>query len=120
MRCHFCKSPATHRCNFKQPDPRIVLPGEISELDIVRDDVALIYRPVKKIVCSEGDYLVLKMAGEKRSTIQRFVNSRLPCLRMEIHECGFPVCENHIREVDEGVFQCMEHWPVLEKVYSAD
>lgn len=120
MQCHFCKSPATTRCNFEQPDPRIVLPGEISELDIVRDDVSLIYRPVIKIVAEQGDYLLIKMMGEKRGTIQRFVNSKLPCLRMEIHECGFPVCENHIREVADGVFQCAEHWPNIEKVYGVD
>ena len=120
MQCHFCKSPATHRCTFKQPDPRIVLPGEIQELDIIRDDVSLVYLPVKKtIACEAGDYMVLKLMGEKRATIQRFVNTRLPCLRMEIHECGFQVCENHIREVDEDLSICMEHWPDVGAVYSA-
>ena len=45
MKCHFCLNPATSVCTFKQPDPRIVFPGEIQELDLVRDDVSLIYRP---------------------------------------------------------------------------
>jgi ATP-dependent Clp protease adapter protein ClpS len=106
------------------PDARIVFPDEIQELDLVRDDLTLIYRPVKKRVHVNGDdYTQLKFAGEKRSVIVRSVNVRLPMLRMEIHPCGNPVCDIHQREIDEDVLQCPDHWPVereLEKVYGVD
>ena len=118
MRCHFCKVPAVHRCTFKQPDPRIVFPGEIEPLDFVRDDLTLVYRPVKIIrVWPDIDYALVKFTGEHKALIERYVNVRLPCLRMEIHECGFQVCENHVRELDEGLLVCMEHWADLP-VYS--
>jgi hypothetical protein len=123
MRCHFCLKPATSVCTFKTPDPRIVFPDEIEELDLVRDDLTLIYRPVKKVHVNGDDYAVLKLAGEKRSVIVRSVNVRLPCLRMEIHPCGNAVCDDHQREVDDDLLMCPDHWPVeteLEKVYGVD
>jgi hypothetical protein len=123
MRCHFCLKPAVSCCTFQVPDARIVFPAEIEKLDLIRDDVSLIYRPVKSIYVNGDDYATLKLAGEKRSTIERHVNVRLPMLRMEIHDCGFAACDDHIREFDEGLTQCAEHWPVrsdLEKVYGVD
>jgi hypothetical protein len=46
------------------------MPEEIHELDLVRDDVSLIYRPVKKLVLSNGDeYACVKFAIEKRKTL---------------------------------------------------
>jgi hypothetical protein len=119
MRCHFCLKPAVSSCTFQVPDPRIVFPAEIEKLDLIRDDVSLVYRPVKSIHVNGDDYATLKLAGEKRSVIERHVNVRLPCLRMEIHDCGFAACDDHIREFDEGLTQCAEHWP-KEKVYGVD
>ena len=66
MKCKFCLRPATYVCTYTVPDPRIVMPEEIHELDLVRDDVSLIYRPVKKLVLSYGDeYACVKFAIEK-------------------------------------------------------
>jgi len=123
MNCHFCLKFATSFCTFKVPDPRIVFPDEIEKLDLIRDDVSLLFRPVKSIHVNGDDYATLKFSAEKRSTIERHVNVRLPCLRMEIHPCGNPVCDDHQREVDEDVLQCPDHWPVreeLERVYGVD
>jgi hypothetical protein len=120
MKCHFCLKEATSQCTFKVPDARIVFPSEIEKLDLILDTVSLIYRPVKTTPLVNGhDYTTLKFAGKKRSTIERLVNIRLPCLRMEIHECGLWTCDTHIREFDEGLTQCAEHWPV-ERVYGVD
>lgn len=119
MKCHFCLKPAVSCCTFQVPDARIVLPAEIEKLDFIRDDVSLLYMPVKSITVNGGDYAAMKLAGAGRSVIERNVNVRLPCLRMEIHDCGFAACDDHIREFDEGLTQCAEHWP-NEKVYGVD
>lgn len=96
-----------------------ILPSEIEKLDFVRDDVSLLYMVVKSITVNGHDYAALTFSGVGRSTIERWVNVRLPCLRMEIHECGLWTCDDHIREFDEGLSQCAEHWE-QERVYGVD
>lgn len=123
MKCFFCLNPATSVCTFTLPDPRIVMPEEIQELDLVRDDVSLVYRPVKKLVLANGDeYASVKFAIEKRKTLERHYRRTLPCLRMEIQPCGNHVCDMHIRELDDDLSWCAGHWPMgsFEKVYGTD
>jgi hypothetical protein len=120
MNCRFCLNPATSICTFTQPDPRIVFPEEIHELDLVRDDVSLVYRPVKKLVLANGDeYASVKFTVEKRKTLERHLRRTLPCLRMEIQPCGNHVCEMHIRELDDDLSWCAEHWPA-QKAYGTN
>jgi hypothetical protein len=112
MKCHFCLNAATSVCTFKQADPRIIFPEDIQELDLVQDDLSLVYRPVKKVVIVNGDvYACVKFAIEKRKTMDRHMRRTLPCLRMEIHPCGNHVCDLHIRELDDDLSWCAEHWP---------
>jgi hypothetical protein len=128
QRCHFCKSPATMTCSFKQSEPRIVMPEEIRERDIVRDDLTLAFRCVLAIVgvienftTKDPALVILNFAGDREgSSVLRTLTASLPCLRMETHPCGLPVCENHIREFADGITQCAEHWPSVDRVYSVD
>jgi hypothetical protein len=96
-----------------------VFPGEIQELDLVRDDVSLIYRPVKSIHVNGDEYARVKFAIEKRKTLERHYRLTLPCLRMEIQPCGNHVCDLHIRELDDDLSWCAEHWPAV-KVYGTN
>jgi hypothetical protein len=45
-----------------------------------------------------------------------YVLRKSPVRASRIMACGAPVCENHCREVDDGVVYCSNHWKAWETV----
>jgi hypothetical protein len=116
--CYFCQRPSIASCSTATQDRWIALPDEIRVGDLIQWPCDLqFYKVVGWAKAITEDYWIGELVGGRR-VIEEF-RAQLPIVRLLKTPCGIFACERHMRELDDDVFQCAEHWTDFERVYSA-
>jgi hypothetical protein len=113
-------------CTHPIPFPRIVTPAEVETGDFLLSVFGgAFYEVIDR--GSIEDFLSLAPVRmyrfrllENGREVTRSYTAHMPTLVMEMGRCGRRVCERHIREFDDDVYQCAEHWPNMDQVYSVE
>lgn len=123
-RCHFCGEPAVAACawpseGFEVSRYFLLRPGDRVKRAIER----LQHRPPATVV--EYQRLDLTLAGDHAYEIALRIGSRVKVIQVwgdsrvmvaRVRACSEPVCENHLRLVDEKRVYCADHWNAWEAV----
>jgi len=125
--CTFCSQPATCGCTEPIVSPWIAFPGDLKRYALIQDSDL-------QWVMVEGVEIPLEMqqpdwesnpeipsvkvwVKKKRQVVIRSMRPLLPLLELRSVPCGLPVCDVHVREMDDEKYQCFAHWnPEAPKV----
>jgi hypothetical protein len=123
--CYICGRPPIAACTMPVAGKWIALPEEIKPGDFIQLPRDLqFYRVLSWRLGTPPSWrniegipsYIFELSGV-RSEVE--FTATLPILRLLKTPCGIFACERHMRELDENVYQCAEHWEEMERVYSA-
>lgn len=120
MRCKFCHAQAVITCSVPHPDRLILEPCELQPGMRVQRPLDLAFYTVLAVHMLDVCLAQLEPPDRRRRPITTEFRWTLPVLIETQLACGNPACEFHAREIDDGFWQCAEHWPDFEKVYSVE